>query len=193
MVPRINAPAIGGVFLSLNISGRQKDLLKNLEKNNSISLKKFLISYCCISNNALLNSKIAHKDIKFLLPDLKRFSYEYMLENLKDLYVGNIVLVEDCYGNFAPYLNPKIEEYDDIIIEYEEHQENDRFELAVELENLNLYELAELAKKYREDKRMTEYRKVCRIIKSKKDPSIEIYHKKKEKIILKGSDDNDKY
>ena len=174
-------------------NSREKKLLKELEKNNSTSLKKFLITYCFICNEELLNNKISHSDIKFLLPDLKRVSYEYMLDNLNELYVGNIILTKDCYGHYAPYLNPKIKEYSDIDIVYKEEDKKDNFELAVDLQYLNIYELSELAKKYKQLKRMTKKKKICRMIKKKKDSDMKIYHKKKEKIMLKGRDENDKY
>jgi hypothetical protein len=65
-------------------------------------------------------------------------------------------------------------------------------EEIVNLENLSLYELSELGKKYKEENRLTEYRKVCRLIKKINNESgIKDFHKKKEKI--KEMNLNDKY
>jgi len=176
------------------MNSKDKNILNNLNKEYSISLKNFLISYCGICNKDLINNKITHKDIKYLLPDLKRVSYEYLIKNIGDVYTGNVLIVSDSFGNFAPYLNPKLNEYEDINIEYEcEIEKTDKFEVAVELENLNLYELSKLSKKYKEDNRISEYRKVCRMIKKKKDNGLDKYHSKKEKILMKGRSENDKY
>ena len=69
---------------------------------------------------------------------------------------------------------------------------DDKFYKAVELENLTLYELTLLSKKYKEEGRITEYRKVCRIIKQNSDViARKEYHKKK--VLMKGIDEDDKY
>ena len=47
--------------------------------------------------------------------------------------------------------------------------------MMIDLENLSLYELVELAKKYKIDSRINEYRKVCRLIKKRKDNDLKIY------------------
>ena len=171
-----------------------KKLLKELEKNNCISLKSFLISYCGICYSSLLNENISHEDIKYLLPDLKRSSYEYILKNVKDVYTGKIILVKDSYGHIIPYLKPEIKEYyENNEIEKDDVKE-ETFEKAINLEKLSLYELSELGKKYKDKNRVTEYRKICRIIKREhKQSGVQEYHKKKEKIKMKGFDDNDKY
>jgi len=174
------------------MDSKDKKILNDLEKNNSISLKNFLISYCGIYNEDLLHNKITHKDIKVLLPDLKRVSYDYMLENKKELFTGNILIVKDSCGNYAPYLNPKLNEYIDVEMEYE-GEKKDNFEIAVELEKLTFYELTELCRKYKEENRIKEYRKVCKLIKKMKNNGIDEYHRKKEKMLLKGFDENDKY
>ena len=175
---------------------KEKRLLKELEKNNCINLNSFLISYCGIWNDALVTGKISHNDMKFLFPYLKKVSFEHALKNIKDVYVGNIVLVKDSYGHIAPYINPKIREVNDIEVNEvnaETIYKEGKFEKAIELENLSIYELAMLRKKYKEERRVNEYRKICRIIKKRKDNGIEIYHKKKEKIIMKGRLQNDEY
>ena len=102
-------------------------------------------------------------------------------------------MVKDNHGNYVPYINPKIDVFiaEDIVLEPIE--EKDKFEEAIDLENLHLYELVELARKYKSDNRLTEYRKICRIIKKRKDNNLKIFHDKKEKILMKGMDENDKY
>ena len=177
------------------MSSKDNKILNDLKSNNSISLRKFLMFYYGICDNNILSHNLTHKDIKIFLPDLKRVSFDYVLENTKEIYIGTIIMVKDSFGNCAPYINPKLDICieEDIDLEIIEEEKDGVFEKSVELENLNLYELVELAKKYKTDNRLNEYRKVCRIIKKRKDNDIKIYHEKKEKILLKGRCENDKY
>ncbi len=108
--------------------------------------------------------------------------------------------MKDSYENVVPYLKPDIKESEknkmievefDNILEQEEIV-SDNFDRVLDLENLSLYELEELAKEYKVQKRITEYRKVCRLIKKNADVvANKQYHKKK--VLLKGIDEYDKY
>ena len=177
------------------MGSKDKKILNNLKDNNSISLRKFLMFYYGICDSNILSHNLTHKDIKILFPDLKRVSFDYVLENIKEIYVGSIIMVKDSIGNAVPYINPKLDICieDDIDIEITEEDEDNTFEEVIDLENLHLYELVELAKKYKTDNRINEYRKVCRMIKKRKDNGVEEYHKKKEKILMKGRIENDEY
>ena len=176
------------------MSGKDNKILNSLKSNNSISLKKFLMFYYGICDSSVLSHNLTHKDVKILFPDLKRVNFDYVLDNIKEIYIGSIIMVKDSFGACAPYINPKLDICieDDINIEITE-EDNDTFEEIINLENLNLYELVELAKKYKTDSRINGYRKVCRIIRKRKDTDLKIYHEKKEKILLKGRCENDKY
>jgi len=177
------------------MSSKDKKVLNDLKDNNSISLRKFLMFYYGISDSNIFSHNLTHKDIKVLFPDLKRVNFDYVLDNIKEIYTGSIIMVKDSIGNSVPYINPKLDICieDDIDIEITEEDKNDTFEEIIDLENLNLYELLELAKKYKMNNRINEYRKVCRIIKKRKENDLKIYHEKKEKIIMKGRCENDKY
>ena len=170
-----------------------KKVLKDLEKEYSISLKSFLMIFCGICNETLLQGKISHDDVKHLFPELKKSTFEYLSKNINEIYTGNIILVKDSYGFIAPYQKPLIEEYIEIPdIEIIDDKKEKAIEEIVNLENLSLYELSELGKKYKEENRLTEYRKVCRLIKKINNESgIKDFHKKKEKI--KEMNLNDKY
>lgn len=174
---------------------KDKKILNNLKDNNSISLRKFLMFYCGISDNNILSHNLTHKDIKVLFPDLKRISFDYVLDNIKEIYIGSIIMVKDSIGNAVPYINPKLDICidDDFDIDMPDEDKDNTLEEIIDLENLDLYELVELAKKYKTDNRITEYRKVCRLIRKRKDNDLKIYHEKKEKIIMKGRCENDKY
>lgn len=178
------------------MNNRDKKIMKDLEKNNCISIKLFLISYCRIYNRNLLDSKITHNHIKILFPHLRRVSFIYVLENIKEVYIGNILLVKDSVGHVVPYIKPDVKELGDIKVDcgypnkFEDN--DDKFEKAVCLEDLSMHELLQLCKKYKEQNRINEYRKICRLIKKyNKDSGIVEYHKKKEKILMKGRDEND--
>lgn len=177
------------------MSSKDKKILSDLKNNNSISLRKFLMFYYGINDSNILSHNLTHKDIKVLFPDLKRVSFDYVLDNIKDIYTGSIIMVKDSIGNPVPYINPKLDIHidNDIDLELIKEDNDNKFEEIVELENLSLYELTELAKKYKRDNRKNEYRGVCRIIKKRKDNDLKIYHEKKEKIIMKGRCENDKY
>ena len=176
------------------MSSKNKQVLKDLKKN-SISLKKFLMFYYGVCESNILSHNLTHKDIKILFPYLKRASFDYVLDNIKEIYTGSIIMVRDSIGNSVPYINPKldicIEDYGDMKITEEDMDKT--FEEIIDLENLNLYELVQLAKKYKADNRINEYRHVCRLIRKRKDNDLKIYHENKEKILMKGRCENDKY
>ena len=175
------------------MGSKSNKILKDLKSNNFISLRKFLVFYCGVCDRNILSHNLTHKDIKVLFPDLKRVSFEYVIDNIKEIYIGSIIMVKDSIGNAVPYINPKLDICIEADIDIIEDDKDNTFEEIIDLENLSLYELAELAKRYKTDNRINEYRKVCRIIKKRKDKNLKIYHEKKEKIIMKGRCENDKY
>lgn len=177
------------------MSSKDKKILNDLKDNKSISLRKFLMFYYGINDSNILSNNLTHKDIKVLFPDLKRVSFDYVLDNIKEIYTGSIIMVKDSIGNAIPYINPDLDICieEEIDIETTEDYNDNTFEKIIDLENLNLYELVVLSKKYKMDNRINEYRKVCRIIKKMKNNDLKIYHEKKEKIIMKGRSEDDKY
>ena len=70
----------------------------------SISLNKFLKLYLGIENDVL--KKMTHYDVKILLPDLCRCSFEYAYENCEMILRGDIIIVSDAKGTIVPYLKP---------------------------------------------------------------------------------------
>ena len=152
------------------MDSKDKKILNDLKDNNCISLRKFLMFYYGICDSNILSHNLTHKDIKILFPDLKRVSFDYIFDNIKEIYIGSIIMVKDSIGNTVPYINPKLDICieDDIDVKITLEDKDNTFEKIIDLENLNLYELVELAKKYKADNRIKEYRKVCRIIKKEK-------------------------
>jgi len=196
MVPRINAPVMGCFFVRRNLMDKKKQkILEMLEEKNGISLKSFLVCYCGVRNQMILSKKISHRDIKCLMPNLKRVGFDHVLKNIKEVYIGNIILVRDSYCHYAPYLKPNIMEYNDDYEFYNEYDDktsnkDEKLGTAILSENLNLYELKQLKDKYKELGRISEYRKVCKIIRGKRE-DLSVYHATREKIKLKGRLEND--
>jgi hypothetical protein len=65
-----------------------KKILKDLEKEYSISLKSFLMIFCGICNETLLQGKISHDDVKHLFPELKKSTFEYLSKILMKYILG---------------------------------------------------------------------------------------------------------
>lgn len=147
--------------------------MKNDLKEYGISIKKFLKIYMGISDEKLLNSKISHKDIKVLIPNLIRLPYDYVLKNMKDILSGEVIIVVDDFGNYIPYKTPTAQ-FD--ILEDSFYREKNELESDLstkiayeELEKLNTYQLSEVCKKYKKHNRNKEYRIAYRILKKKKE------------------------
>ena len=83
---------------------------KELKICHKMDLKHFLVNYCQIDNEKLLDElcHLSHKELKeacFLYGiDLIRTSFEYVSK--EQIMTGVIILVNDAFGNPAPYVNP---------------------------------------------------------------------------------------
>ena len=162
--------------------------MKNKSNKDSIGIKKFLKIYFGIIDEVLLNSKITHKDLRILIPELKRLPYKYTFKNNEKILSGEIVLVCDDKGTIIPYLSP-IPEFD-INENYDFHTKKDNeelFEEVINCEDFNTYQLSELCKKYKKDHRIREYRATYRVLKQKKQ------QKSKKKIYMKRGIKNEEY
>lgn len=104
-----------------------------------ISLVKFLNLYLGITNDVL--SKMTHSDIKILLPNLKRCSYEYAYDNSALVLRGEIIIVSDAKGIIVPYFKPSEEtKLEEITVFAEKTKEVDKHEV-LEYSEMNNYEL----------------------------------------------------
>ena len=157
--------------------------MKNRNRQDSIGIRKFLKLYFGVTSNELLSSDITHKDLKFLFPDLKRLPFNYTYKNEDMINSGKIILVCDSFGTVIPYLSPQAE------FDFED-EKNGNFEKekiieeAINLENLNLYKLSELCKKYKKEHRYKEFRIAYKILKEKKlrrQKNQKIYKKRDER------------
>lgn len=165
---------------------RSKKQFDKLKGQHCISVNAFLTKYCGIYDESILSMNLSSKDLKVLFPYLKNLSYDKVLENSKEVYIGNILLVKDCGGNVVPYFKPKRITDECITLEIKKDKKDDQMITAINLEGLTDYQLSILAKRYKELNRITEYRKVCQMIIDRKNKSnIKKYKHKKEKILIK--------
>lgn len=173
-----------------------KEELKKLKKeleNSCISLTKFLINYCGIYNEQIHNIKISHQDIKELLPEIRRVSFESLLGNKNSFYTGDIIPVKDCYGNVVPYINPKLEIEVTLEIDCEKIEEEHLVDEVDINEDLSCYELVKLCRLFKEYNRKREYRLAHKFLKNEKNDSVKQYKKRKDILIMKGREKNEEY
>ena len=177
---------------------KQKNEVRKYEKElreNSISLIKFLINYCGISAISLENSKITHKDIKQLIPNLKRVSFDWLMENRVLVDVGKIIPVIDITGSVVPYIRPSMQKENliDVTSTKEEKYQKAIEDLVIN-EDLEPYQISLLCNKYKVARRFKEYRILNRILKSKlreQNKSVKKYKIKKYELMVKESDENE--
>ena len=113
---------------------------KEIKKIASITMAYFLKTYLDITNDILLTKliELSHHELKEVAKiygvKLSKIPFEKLTKEM--VARGDILLVEDAYGNKAPYINPmrKIEnEYettlDEIYVSYELEGEdkNDKY------------------------------------------------------------------
>jgi hypothetical protein len=84
---------------------------------------------------------MTHGDIKILLPNLKRCSYEYAYDNSALVLRGEIIIVSDAKGIIVPYFKPSEEmKLEEITVFAEKTKKVDKHEV-LEYSEMNNYEL----------------------------------------------------
>ena len=85
---------------------------KELKKAHKMNIRHFLQSYCELDNSELVKklSRLHHKELKIIS---KSYNLNLQTINFEDvtremLLTGEIIIVEDYYGNPAPYINPSL-------------------------------------------------------------------------------------
>lgn len=162
-------------------------------KSNSISIKKFLRVYCGVEDYNIYNSKLSHQDIKDLFPYLKRVSFNSVISEKEEMYLGSIISVVDSYGNIAPYIKPTtlISDLGELtLVDSDESKaENLKQTSAIEeiilSENLSNYELRCLKEKYKQLRDYNKYRIVIRLLRQKNATT---NNYKIKKLVLKMED-----
>ena len=157
-------------------------------KEHTISIKKFLKIYMGINDSKILDSRISHKDLKYLYPSLKRLPYDYAFSDMKKILSGDIILVVDDFNTYIPYEAPEAQFNVDLIDKYGEYTDNDFRDKHIlkkeELEELSTYELSKICRVCKKNNRSRDYRIAYRILKSKKEEKQKTdKHKKRKEII----------
>jgi len=173
----------------------KEDLIKLLNevKDNSISLHKFLINYCGVHNEKMHDLKIGHHHVKHLMPNIKRVGFEELLKRKNEIYMGNIIIVKDSFGNIAPYINPMLEIDKVSEIDFEIIKTDTKMEEIIIDEHLNIYELSKLCRYFKEHHKSKEYREAHKLLLEEKEPSSKQYKKEKYNLMMKGREEYDKY
>ena len=166
--------------------------LKKEMKKVCISLQKFLINYCGIYSDRIHDIKITHQDIKELMPQIKRISFEDLLKCKKELYIGNIIAVKDSLGNIVPYVNPMLELKEISQIYCEKYEEEVTIPELISDKNLNIYDLVTFGRYFKTHNKLKEYRIVRKLLEEQKK-GVKQYKKRREKLIMKGRDNYEEY
>ena len=154
-------------------------MCKKTNKDMIITMPEFLYNYLGIEDINIF--EITHEDIKIILPDVKRSSFEEINKNYISIYNGDVILVKDKKGKTLPYYNPlrylDIEAIDMEIIARPTFDNEDSKQ--VDIESLTNYELK---KEYIKDKRQHKYA-LCRVLKKEiTERGIKLSRKKRKMI-----------
>lgn len=174
------------------MSSESRKIEKELRKV-SISLNKFLVLYCGVPKERLIDIRMSHRDIKSVFPVLKGISFEVAYKDRNSLALGKIVIVTDSYGNIGPYIVPETltlgQDFDLVQTKKQEILEN-----VILSENLSRYELVLLCRYYKKHNRQEEYWIATRLLKKKKDADkVKTYKKEKYNLIMKGREDCEEF
>ncbi len=178
------------------MSSKNNEFEKEL-RNFCISFKKFLISYYGVCYEEICNKKMSHKDIKILIPDLRRISFDALIVDKKSLYTGDVVMVRDSYGNIAPYITPEVQTtFVQQVYDCEQSitdKKDEKLKQIIISENLSKYELVVLCRYFKKNGRIAEYRIANRLLKLKKDSKVTEYKNKKLILKMKGLEEYEEF
>ena len=170
---------------------KQKNELRILRgelDREAINIKKFLMIFN-LADESILKTKISHKDLCILIPNLRRVGYDKLLKDRGMLYSGDVIAIRDSFGCVLPYLNPKLiysQEEFYRIFDCEKDKTEIEIKKIISSENLEPYELKEVCSKLLELRRFKEYKIVKRMLtKSLKYKSKKVKKYKIEKMKLK--------
>lgn len=169
---------------------KKKQDKKRLHKicGNKVSITFFLSSIVGISNPVIFRKELTHSDVKLLFPTLRRSSFDRVLDDPETVYRGEVIMVEDVLGRIVPYVNPQngqimdyeeiepvgmTDDSDELNLIFPDEVDSEEYGVPdindIDLENLSIYELTILLKKYDAAGLRGAYRKVHREIISRSD------------------------
>ena len=161
---------------------KDKERLERLA-DGRITITSFLSKYLGVRDQRVLSSRITHKDIKAIFPNLKRVSFDYAVDNPTLIGDSTILLVSDSIGRVVPYMNPQLgyeetEYFGEFVRDESTSKEIIPNIDEIDLESLNNYELQQLLHVYEKNLIRGAARKVHKELTSRKDSR----HASKESI-----------
>ena len=161
---------------------KDKERLERLA-DGRITITSFLSKYLGVRDQRVLSSRITHKDIKAIFPNLKRVSFDYAVDNPTLIGDSTILLVSDSIGRVVPYMNPQLgyeetEYFGEFVRDESTSKEIIPNIDEIDLESLNNYELQQLLHVYEKNLIRGAARKVRKELTSRKDSR----HASKESI-----------
>ena len=87
---------------------KKKDLSRFDKTKDTLKMEDFIVNYLN-DGNYVKCSRLTHRQLKsFNNPYVLALSFEFVATNAELVLANKILLVMDCYGHIAPYLNPHI-------------------------------------------------------------------------------------
>ena len=146
-----------------------KNKIKNLRcyERVVVSIAYFLYNYCGISDERA--HKMTHSDLKKLMSNLQRVSFDDAIDNPHLVYAGDIVLIRDAKKNIVPYISPfkEIEDFKSIYSPEgiaKKPKTNRRLTTFLDVANLSNYELKLNLKLQKNSHNISRF-KFCRLLK----------------------------
>ena len=166
---------------------RDKAVSKVLS-DNCIDMKRFLTMFN-LCDYSVLNLKISHKDIKELIPGLKRMGFDELGKRIESIYTGDVIAVKDSYGRIVPYINPNllnVELYG--IVHGEREKCNIEVKKVIKEKSLKIYQLKKIGKLLAQHGRYKAYKTIKREVRKRVYSDLEkakVKRYKREKRMLK--------
>lgn len=162
-----------------------KKRLKGLT-TQSISMTAFLMRILGVHNREIINEELTHQELAKIFPDLKRTSYDHILDDPRLVYSGQVALVRDATNAVIPYIisnqmrhlndlgmNDVMDSSDWDMVDNQYFMPEEKTETPdihdYDLKSMSIYDLEQLLKIYSATKQTGNYQIVRREIVSRKD------------------------
>lgn len=161
---------------------KDKERLQNLNKQ-AVSMREFLKRFLHVDNDELIEYGLTHNDLRKIFPNLKRTSFDVILDDPSVVYTGEVILVLDASEHVVPYVSKELKTLESFGID--DAMDKSEWEKPPEqwgspkqdtpnihdydLKSMSIYELEILLKLYSYSNQMSSYYTVRREIVSRSD------------------------
>ena len=120
---------------------------KEIQKQQYISMKKFLRDYCHLENEHLIEmlSSLSHKELKEVCNELYKLelmTLPFNIVSTEEVKRGDVLFVNDAFYNPAPYKNPRKKELEDLLFDdlelFEDEEEKELFSSDIISQNVKV-------------------------------------------------------